>query len=84
MEKRHTKRPDSIDQSIIAFVQERPLGATIPEINRGVCPGRRENFVRYRITTLHEAGYLRETRIYNRVVVFPVDTPKNDEVGADA
>jgi len=84
MGKLNKGRPDGIDRAILNYIQNAPHGATIPEINHAVCPGRRENFVRYRVTTLHSVGLLRETRIFNRVVVFPVgDDRQTREAIAD-
>lgn len=76
MKNQRRTRPDSIDAAIIGYLQNAPNGATIPEINRAVCPERRENFVRYRTATLHAEGLLKETRVLNRVLVFPEDGDK--------
>lgn len=85
MKNQRRTRPDSIDVAIIRYLQNAPYGATVPEINRAVCPERRENFVRYRISTLHATGLLREARIFNRVVVYPADNGRRlREVTTDA
>lgn len=73
METRLRDRPDGIDKAILRYLQTARTGATIPEINRAACPGQRENLVRYRVMTLHEAGLLRQTQIFGRIVVFSID-----------
>lgn len=65
-------RPDGLDRAILNYIGTVPQGATVPEINRNACPGRRENVVRYRVKTLHTAGLLKETRVFGRAVIFPV------------
>lgn len=62
-------RPDALDEGIINHVRRSPNGATIPDINRTVCPGRTENLVRYRTETLAAAGLLHVERMFGRVIV---------------
>lgn len=66
-------RPDGIDHAIVLFVQDAPRGLTVQEIHRRVCPGRREEFVRYRLQSLEKMGALSCERILGRVLVHPAE-----------
>lgn len=75
-------RPDELDWAILDYVSSRPRGSTIRDINDAVCPGERTGFVRYRVATLHDAGLLREARMFGRVVVFSIDRARRLRAGA--
>lgn len=70
--KRET-RPDAIDEAILRYTQNAPRGATVPAINRAVCPNRREGFVRYRISTLQRAGLIKCENVLGRILVMPAE-----------
>jgi len=72
-------RPDALDEGIINHVQRSPNGATIPDLNRAICPGRTETLVRYRVETLAVAGLLQVERLFGRVIVTPIDKDRHEQ-----
>jgi len=61
-------RPDGIDHAILKYLRTTPEGATIPDIHEAVCPAAREDFIRYRVSTLSEMHVLSLEKHNHRLI----------------